>query len=340
MISALLDVLIGVLLLFTVLSIMVSAVNEFISNIASLRARHLWKFLEGVIVDSGFNWSPNDLYKNTILSATVNADTSGDKPIKKSALPSYIKAADFTAGLLEMLRPHMNIGPTEPISLEALRGAAQKLDDKSPLKKTLVSCIDKAEGDVNRAKWALENWYDGAMDRVSGWYKKNIQRVVFGIGLVLAITLNIDTINFVNSLLRNPALRESIAAQSSLTAAQISERAGMLTAAGTQPTLTERIPGFYELEQLDLPLGWANDMARPTEGDFGVWLLYTLQKIAGLLITAFAVTQGAPFWFDLLNKVTNLRSAGRPPEKSPEMPVSPYLAVPRTPTMPDEGAMG
>ena len=37
-------------------------------------------------------------------------------------------------------------------------------------------------------------------------------------------------------------------------------------------------------------------------------------KLLGLLITIAAISQGAPFWFDLLNRVTNLRAAGRPPE--------------------------
>jgi hypothetical protein len=37
-------------------------------------------------------------------------------------------------------------------------------------------------------------------------------------------------------------------------------------------------------------------------------------KALGLLLTIAAVSQGAPFWFDLLNRVTNLRATGRPPE--------------------------
>jgi len=338
MISALLDVLIGVLLLFTVLSIMVSAVNEYISNFLNLRARNLWRFIDTWITNEaqGISLKTEDFYRATAPTAVID-----DGKMKKSALPAYIKAADFSAGVLNMLRPYMgNPDPTVPISLEGLREATAKLNDDSPLKKILLTCIDKAEGDINRARWALENWYDGAMDRISGLYKKNVQRVVFGIGLVLAVTLNIDTINFVNALLRNPALRESIAAQSALTAAQISERATMFSAAGLQPDFGSQITGFYELQQLDLPIGWVNDMARPKTADFAAWLGYTIQKFFGLLITAFAVTQGAPFWFDLLNKVTNLRAGGRPPEKSPEMPVSPYLMMPRTPGSPDEGAMG
>ncbi|HLX68671.1 MAG TPA: hypothetical protein VKV04_03495 [Verrucomicrobiae bacterium] len=38
-------------------------------------------------------------------------------------------------------------------------------------------------------------------------------------------------------------------------------------------------------------------------------------KILGLLITITAIGQGAPFWFDMLNRVTNLRAAGKPPAR-------------------------
>ena len=37
----------------------------------------------------------------------------------------------------------------------------------------------------------------------------------------------------------------------------------------------------------------------------------------GLLITAVALTLGAPFWFDLLKKVANVRSAGKAPSERP-----------------------
>ena len=40
--------------------------------------------------------------------------------------------------------------------------------------------------------------------------------------------------------------------------------------------------------------------------------------IVGWMMTAFAATMGAPFWFDLLNKMMVIRSTVKPKEKSPE----------------------
>jgi len=40
----------------------------------------------------------------------------------------------------------------------------------------------------------------------------------------------------------------------------------------------------------------------------------TGKKMLGFLLTAFAICMGAPFWFDLLNKLVQLRAAGKKEE--------------------------
>ncbi|MEW6404525.1 MAG: hypothetical protein AB1649_22235, partial [Chloroflexota bacterium] len=68
---------------------------------------------------------------------------------------------------------------------------------------------------------------------------------------------------------------------------------------GTTVPLTSTEPTYEEALKTD----W-----------LGAWL-------AGILITALATVQGAPFWFDTLNKLINLRGAGaRPPTKQENQP--------------------
>jgi len=43
-------------------------------------------------------------------------------------------------------------------------------------------------------------------------------------------------------------------------------------------------------------------------------------KVVGIVFTALAVSQGAPFWFDVLNKFMVVRSTIKPREKSQEEP--------------------
>jgi hypothetical protein len=64
-------------------------------------------------------------------------------------------------------------------------------------------------------------------------------------------------------------------------------------------------------QDLKLPVGWTeeNMPAEPTLGDLGL-------KGLGILLSAMAASFGAPFWFDVLDKVMNIRGAGKKPAKA------------------------
>jgi hypothetical protein len=55
------------------------------------------------------------------------------------------------------------------------------------------------------------------------------------------------------------------------------------------------------------PIGWPGNAA---ELDFWGWIL----KFLGCLWTGLALSLGAPFWFDLLQKFMNIRGAGTNPD--------------------------
>ena len=67
--------------------------------------------------------------------------------------------------------------------------------------------------------------------------------------------------------------------------------------------------------------GWKQDKerlaaARVLQGDgAGVciaWFAKTVwNHLLGWIVTVLAISLGAPFWFDVLNKIMNLRNAGR-----------------------------
>jgi len=58
-----------------------------------------------------------------------------------------------------------------------------------------------------------------------------------------------------------------------------------------------------------LGLGWKN-VQWSQVGWYDV-----LTKLLGWIVTALAVSLGAPFWFDLLRKLVNIRNAGQKPKQ-------------------------
>jgi hypothetical protein len=317
MFSAILDVALGLIVLFLILSIAASALSELINNLLQTRARKLEKFIAGTLVNSGIQI--HDFYNQTLI-APHNQD--GKKP-------SYIQATDFTEALFTVLRkqfPDQNqvtAGEIPDFTIDELKALVTSLPDSAPLKQVLSSVIIRAKDnrlfggldDVARVRASLETWYDNSMERVSGWFKSQTQRTLLIIGLVVAIFFNVDTLAVTNNLLENPGLRSAIAAQAGTISQNASSQIQVPAATpGTSTTATniQTLEGVQtQLKGLDLPIGWPDPlMPDLTKATIAWWLM----KLVGLLITAFAVSQGAPFWFDMLNKVTNLRGSGKPPD--------------------------
>src|SRR5438105_309948 len=174
------------------------------------------------------------------------------------------------------------------------------------VQRALRSAVDSAQGDIDRVRSALADWYDGTMDRVSGWYKHQTQWVLLGIGLAMAIIIDVDTLRIGQHLYKSPALRSVAVAMAERVAADTTLRARTVDSAAAGRALAR-------LDSLQLPILWKG--VQPNTSGIGH---HVADSVLGWLVTALAVSLGAPFWFDLLNKFMVIRSTVKPREKSPE----------------------
>ncbi|MFN8541144.1 MAG: hypothetical protein U0232_27130 [Thermomicrobiales bacterium] len=197
------------------------------------------------------------------------------------------------------------------------------------LKRALTALANEAEGDLTKFRQQVAGWYDEAMERVSGWYKRKVQLIVLLIAFVLAVAMNADSLTLANTFWRDGTLRAAVAAAAEQQAASASSSAG---------SFTQLAAIQNELDALSLPFGWhcgdvswchwpwdaapspqATEPGKAVPPDprlvprtFGD----LMTKLFGLGITILALTLGAPFWFDLLGKVVSLRATGSPPAKA------------------------
>jgi hypothetical protein len=206
----------------------------------------------------------------------------------------------------------------------ALReGAAALAANKATQKvgKPLVSMIALAGNDAHKLQKSVEDWYNSSMDRVSGWYKYRTQKVLLAIGLVMAIALNADTIGIVRQLSKDPTLRQSIVA-----AAQTAKAPTSGGAQDFKSQMDNARSSFDNVTDLGIPLGWPHGAPRlhslrvdpfaAAPWKALLWSKTTWEALLGWLLTAVAISLGAPFWFDALNKIMVIRSTVKPTEKS------------------------
>jgi hypothetical protein len=304
--SEVLDVAIGIIFVFLLVSLIASAVREGIEAWMKTRASHLEAGIRELLHDRTGSGLAKQFFQHPLIYSLY----SGDYTVRKlnwvalrhgGNLPSYIPTRNFALALMDMAArgPDVNASTSDAnsgvLTLDTIR-ANVALIQNPPVQRALLTAIDSAQGDLQKAQGTLEAWYDSAMDRVSGKYKRATQWILFVTGLAIAVMMNVNAFVVADHLYREKSTRDAIVAR-----AQIA----------TDPDYEHKKYGEIkaELNLLTLPLGGSrrNDLkTRPFE------------TIGGWLLVGIAASFGAPFWFDLLNKVMVIRSTVKPHEKSPE----------------------
>lgn len=191
---------------------------------------------------------------------------------------------------------------------------------------TLQSLWLHAGGDLEKFRKNLELWFEDTMKRAAGWYQRYTRFILFFIGLFIAISFNVDTLGIAKQLAKDPELRAQILKQSESYMATQKEL--MYRQSGATNTANEK---YFEQELKDQKelLNTANSMIRQEINSLNMVLgigydhykkidlyfirvpILSFSNIIGLLLTALAISLGAPFWFDLLNKMMKLRNSAK-----------------------------
>jgi hypothetical protein len=289
--SQVLEVVIGLTLIFLVLSIGCSGFKEVIASILSLRANTLVEAVRNMLKNGDRDLAA-ELLLHPLIARTARP---GEKP-------SYIASRAFAQALFDLLAPAAG---AQQRTIQDLRDGVAKLPDDK-LRRTLLGLIDSSQGNLDAAREKVEHWFDDTMARVGGWYKRMAQQIIFALGLLLCVALNADAIMIVRELWSDEALRRAIVAE-----AEMKVHGGMPAEASESRAAFGLVAA--EVRKANTPpIGWSSTAgdfrARPST--FGEWLL----KILGIALSSFAIFLGAPFWFDFLNQVINVRLSGNPPK--------------------------
>jgi hypothetical protein len=201
------------------------------------------------------------------------------------------------------------------------------------LETALIAILNTASN-LKEARTKIGEWFDGTMQRARDRYIKQMQLISIVISVVLALLLNVDTLFLARILWEDPALRTSVAVTAAATAPQLAQQIqnptdatqGSGTVEEVEQAISEARATLETLLELRLPIGWviqppadtdesavSLDTSRldsrnlwqfwPPNNPDG-WLRLWFYKILGIALTAIALSQGAPFWFDLLRKLT------------------------------------
>jgi hypothetical protein len=289
-----LEIAIALAFVFFLLSLIVSHVGEGIAGLLNLRAGTLRKGLEGMLGDSAV---VDAVLSHPLVRTDLQPDRNRD--------PSYVAPENFALALRDVLQ----VPPGEGPPAVAVGAESQPVADALATQLRVLP-----SGGMVPELPELEKWFNESMDRVSGWYKRKAQLVAIAIAVVLVIVLNVSTLRIADQLSAEPKVLANVVAKAEATAADEKAKPDEGESQGKanlEQAGEDAESAVDDLAALSLPVFWADETNRPSS--FEEWLL----AIAGWAITIAAVSLGAPFWFDALGKLSNLRMAGKRPEEKP-----------------------
>jgi len=376
--SPLIEIALGLLFLFTLFSVLVSAANEVIVGFFKSRSASLW---DGIL--TLFNNDDNlrtKFFEHPLIKSLEPPKSIGrllNTPRRN--IPSYIEPRTFAVALLDLLKnprgvlegvereltqtlTELRAGNTAGLarSEAALRSFEAQVDQTTAhgkaladdikevrsvlgtatqvtpqlmtavddvltrlpahqrsaleasikttapdLEGTLKTLAESAAGSIEALRDEIEGWFRQGMDSVSGWYKRWTQAVQFGLALLLAASVNVDVIRIAEALQADSQLRHTTATQ----AVEFSRNQGTEQPnATTAESEAHYKDALAKLNATTLPMGWEGNSVEYFR-QHPTWVVF------GWLIAALAASFGAPFWFDLLKRVANLRGSEPNPEE-------------------------
>lgn len=330
--DAILEVAIGLVMMWLVLSVATMEIQNWLGQVLNTRA----KFLQASLL-AMFKNEPalvDQIYSHPAIKELGTFDRKGN--YKK---PTYIPNEVFARVAMELMMntsEQSAITAPEEISLKAMANGIEQVQamnsDLNELMNHLFPGVDKIneanvsieeiQAKLKQYQENVEKWFDNNMEKASIWYKQNALTTAFFIGLGVSLFFNVDTLNVIQKLWREPTIRQALVAQADTY--ELEEGVANIT----------EVPGYFD--SLAMPVGWtsiphsdpatctrlltfspAGEIAYragndcrllvniPPSYDLMGWFL----KVLGLLISGLAARQGAPFWFDLLRKLVSIRGS-------------------------------
>ncbi|MFT3775693.1 MAG: hypothetical protein QM820_60880 [Minicystis sp.] len=290
--STVIETALALVFVYFFFSAVCSGIVEMIAARRELRARNLDAALDELL---------GSLKSKVLAHPATGARVLPGRP------PSYLDPRLFAAGLLAVITESSGERPDSP---DRLRAAIEKLAEDLAVRRVLLTLLDDAEGDRRRLRELIMDWYQGAMDRIAGRYKRQVTSYTIGVALALSLAFNLDSIRIAEAIHGDAALRAGLTAMVETTVNR-----GEESPVGEKEIVRPVVEVSGELQRLGMPIGWQKDEVQAlADGSRAA------RKIAGLVLSTLALMLGSPFWFDLMKRFVNLRGVGPKPGRASKTP--------------------
>ena len=291
-ISQVLEVAVGLIVVYYVLGSIVSLITQWINEALETRGIALERYLRKIAGDKVIDLTSLPQmkalqpirYKNwySIFGASTEA-----KKIEKIPVATLVDAYFDLVGLTE----------NKTLNVDEIKELINKLPP-SEGKTAFANWINQGVTNINDLRSRTTAYFTGMMDQAASTFKANARSFVILFSIGVTVLFGTDSIQLARDLWANAELRAVASAQADALIAKEGANADLDTLIKDLGAFSIKIGWWRQTESLP---------QNPTTQD---WVTFGLLKIVGLSITAAAVSQGSSFWYDLLKKLTSPGKSG------------------------------
>jgi hypothetical protein len=223
--SPLFGTIICLILIYALLSLLVSTITEAINSYFKERGTLLYNTISRLFNDR-INVNFGQLLYAHPMIRNLKKDTE--------SLPQYISPQMFSSALIDVvsnyareyvfddLNKSIVLKEDQPNIFDRFVAGIDKMQH-TDLKLLLLNMVEKCKDLTKTDKdtfspnnaldllnQQLQQWFNAQMERTSGWYKTYIHRRLLWVSLLVAIMLNIDSVHLFQTLYRSPDLRAQL----------------------------------------------------------------------------------------------------------------------------------
>lgn len=318
-----LDLIAGIIFIYFLLSLINNSLVELIFSWRKTRAKDLGKWIITIFSKGNHDFAYSIMNHPLLTGAS-----------EKNKSSSYMESKSFAIALVDLfmnrdtfkkdnekpllvnLKESIKTHPNLP---EEIKSLFLQFIERTNLEKNVNNSINE----LSHFESQITNWFDSSMNRLMGQLKRSSMIITFVFGIIISFGLNIDSIALAKYLYNNPEANAKLAAAAYQEASDStmyknyihlkenlndSLRNNVDSMMADIQTTKKNVNTALGAISLGIPIGWTDTDCKLAFESFGNFI----SKLGGLLMTVLAMLLGAPFWFEVLGKIANLRSSLKP----------------------------
>jgi hypothetical protein len=286
-ISLVLEVVLGLILVYYILGSIISLITQWINEFFETRGNALERYLVKIVGEKKIG----DLISLPQLQAlrpiryknwfSVFGAVTEPKKIEKIPVATLVDAVFDLSGLTAK----------KEMDLLQLADLIDKLPD-SEGKRAFISWINQGVTNIEDLRKRTTAYFTGMMEQAAATFRANARSFVIILSIGVTVLFGTDSIQLAKTLWANAELRALAVAKAEAVAAQ----------EGATASIDDLI---QQLSDLTIKIGWWQTEHPAVGSTIMDWVLFIVLKILGLGLTVAAVSQGSSFWYDVLKKLTS-----------------------------------